>query len=294
MITGHNGFIGSHLVDKLKKKYKIIGISNHDSKSSIPTIKKDIRKITKKDLPKNIDCIIHLAAITDVSFCEKNPQVSFSVNCDGTKKILELARAFNSKFVYVSTSHVYGIPQKLPMAENHPRNPTSVYAATKLFAENLCELYSRIYGLNVGIIKLFSVYGPRSPNHLVTSKIISQSIVKKPVILGNLKPKRDFVYIDDVISAIELIMKKSIGLESYNVGTGKSFSISDICNLVSKSLGQKTQIKSSKTQIRRNDVPEIRSDCSKLKNLGWNSKINIADGIQKTILWHLSNIDNND
>lgn len=286
LITGHNGFIGSHLVDKLKKKYNLIGISNNDLPSSITNIKKDIRKISVKDFPKKIDYIIHLAAITDVAYCQRNPQKSFEINCDGTKKILEVARNLGSKFVYLSTSHVYGNPQKLPIKENHPRNPTSVYAATKLLGENLCESYSRIYGLDVDIVRLFSVYGPKSPKYLVTSKIISQSLEKKPIILGNLKPRRDFIYISDAISAIELVMKKSSGLESYNVGRGKSYSISEICTTVSKLLGYKIPIKTSKNQTRKNDIFEIRASCSKLQNLGWYPKTNLADGLQKTIFWY--------
>lgn len=289
IITGHNGFIGSYLVEKLKKKYNLIGISNHNSNSSIISIKKDIRKISIKDFPKNIDYIIHLAAVTGVPSCERNPQNSFEINCDGTKKILEVARNLGSKFLYVSTSHVYGNPQTLPIKENHPRNPTSVYAATKLLGENLCESYSRIYGLNVDIVRLFSVYGPKSPKYLVTSKIISQSLEKKPMILGNLKPKRDFIYISDAISAIELIMKKSTGLESYNVGSGKSYSISQIYTTVLKLLGYKVPIKISKNQIRKNDIFEIRASCSKLQNLGWRAKTNLVDGLQKTIFWYKTN-----
>ncbi len=295
LITGHDGFIGAHLVDKLKKKYNLIGISNHNSDSSITSIKKDIQKISIKDFPKNIDYIIHLAAVTDVQYCERNPQNSFAINCDGTKKILEVARNLGSKFLYVSTSHVYGNPQKLPIVENHSRNPTSVYAATKLLAENLCESYSRIYGLNVDIIRLFSVYGPKSPKYLVTSKIISQSLEKKPVIMGNLKPRRDFIYISDAISAIELIMKKSPqSLESYNVCSGKSYSISQIYGMVSKLLGYKIPIKTSKTQIRKNDIFEIRGSCSKLQNLGWRKKTNLTDGLEKTILWYKTLQNNTD
>jgi len=115
IVTGHNGFIGSHLIQNLQNKFHIIGISEQiNKKFPIKQIKKDIKKITPKDIPKDIFCIIHLAALTDVTICEKNPRKCFETNVLGTLNMLEIARKINSKLIYLSTSHVYGKPQKKP------------------------------------------------------------------------------------------------------------------------------------------------------------------------------------
>ncbi len=290
LITGANGFIGKHLLSELLPKNKIIGISlTHDKKTkNYFPLKKNILNLSDKDLQGNIKSIIHLAALTDVENCNKNPSRCFFTNVIGTQKILDIARKKDSKLVYVSTSHVYGIPQQLPISEEHPKNPLSIYASSKLAAENCCEGYSRTYGMDISIVRLFSVYGPNSPNHLVTSRIISQ-IKKKSVELGNLKAKRDFVYIDDVIKAILLVLKKSRGFNDYNVGTGKSYSIYHVYSILKKLSGANTSVKSVKSRLRKSDIPDMKANISKIKKLGWEPRISISNGLKMFYDGYFSN-----
>jgi len=289
VVTGYNGFVGYHLVDTLLKKYEIVGISNTPhTKQNILQIRKDIRSITVKELPKNIYGIIHLAALTNVAYCQNHPVHCYDVNVTGTQNMLEVARKIDSKFIFVSTSHVYGIPQKLPIAEDHPKNPTSIYSASKLAGEILAESYARSYGMDVTILRLFSVYGPKSPSHLVTSRIISQLLEKNVIRLGNVHPKRDFVYIDDVVKAMDLVLKKSQGLNIYNVGTGKSYSILDLCNLLRKIARKKILVKSVKSYSRKSEVDEIVSNSSKIRKLGWKPKVELLDGLKITFDWFVS------
>ena len=287
LITGHSGFIGSHLIALLTSKhYEITGLSRKISKDPrISEIRKDIQKATQSDVKKN-SSIIHLAALTDLTYCQHNPIDCFEVNVDGTQNMLEIARKKDAKLVYVSTSHVYGIPNKLPISEDHPRNASSIYAASKIAAETYCESYSKSYGMDISIMRLFSVYGPESPSHLVTTKIISQFVSKKGITLGNLFPKRDFVYVGDAVRAIEIALKKSRGLKIYNVGTGKSYSILQICNVLEKLAGVKIPIKSSKSKSRKFDIPNIVSNSSKLKRLGWEPLVSIEKGLQITLDWY--------
>ena len=289
LITGHGGFIGTHLIKSLEKKFNIIGISDKFSDTKIQQIKKDIRKISDKDIPKKIDHIIHLAAITDVIYCQNNPTKCFDVNVQGTQNMLEIARKRNLKFVFLSTSHVFGVPVRIPINENHPRSPNSVYSSSKLMGEILCEEYSRSYNLDISIVRLFSVFGPNSPDHLVTSRIISQLFTKNVITLGNLKPKRDFIYINDVISAIGLVLRNTSGFNSFNVGSGKSISILDLYVLLKKISGIDTTLKPSKDNLRKNDVKNIISDSKKLKKLGWKPKFSVEEGLESTLKWHISN-----
>ncbi len=288
LITGHTGFIGSNLIDKLNN-YELIGISKNISKNlDMIQIKKDIRKITAKDIPSDLYCIIHLAAMSHVESCHSNPNACFEINVQATQNLLELSRKSNSKFIYPSTGHVYGIPKKHTISEDHPKNPTSIYAGSKLAGEIICESYSYAYDMDISIVRLFSVYGPHEPDYKVTSEIISQLLNKNTISLGNLHPKRDFIYVRDVVDAIEIILKKSNGFNTYNIGYGKSYSILDLCNILKKITGKKNQIKSIKSQSRKQDIDEVISNSSKIKKLGWKPKTNINRGLELTLDWYRS------
>jgi len=127
LITGHNGFIGSHLVEVLRKNHPIIGLSNEktfqpsSSKNNLKQIKCDINKIKINQIPNDVFSIIHLAAITDIQYCEQNPKICFDVNVHGTKKMLEFARKKDLKFLFISSSHVFGKPKKIKIDENQPK-----------------------------------------------------------------------------------------------------------------------------------------------------------------------------
>jgi len=289
LVTGSNGFIGSHLLKILLKKYKVIGINHTQdtkTKNYFP-LRKDITKLSINEISEKLSGVIHLAAITDVDLCNKNPKKCFLINIIGTQRALEIARKNGCKFVYISTNHVYGKPKKLPISENHPRNPNSIYATSKLAAEICCEAYSKLYNMDIDIVRLFSVYGPKSPPHLVTSKIITH-LQKEFLILGNLNSQRDFVYISDVIKAIKIIFEKSSGFNVYNVGTGKCYSIFNICNLLKKLSKSDVTVKSLKSKIRKNDIKKIISNNKKVKKLGWTPQVNLQLGLKMTLNWYNS------
>ena len=234
LVTGFNGFIGLHLIPELQKNFNIIGISLlKNPQIKIKQIKCDISKINERSIPKKISTIIHLAAISDVDLCQKNPLKAYTINVQGTQQILEIARKNDAKVIFLSTGHVFG-DVKSSIKEIYNKNPTSIYAATKLEGEKLCESYANSYGLDISIPRLFSVYGPNSPKYSVTYNIIQQLLTKQSIRLGNLETKRDFIYIKDSIEAILLIMKKIHGFNDYNIGTGKSTSIIQICNILKK------------------------------------------------------------
>jgi UDP-glucose 4-epimerase len=203
--------------------------------------------------------------------------------------MLELSRKLDTKFLFMSTSHVYGNPKKLPISENHSTKSTSIYATSKLVCEKICESYSSSYGLNIPIIRLFSTYGPFEPNYKVTSEIISQLLVNDTITLGNTSPKRDFVYVGDVIKAIDIIIEKSKGFDIFNVGTGKSHSILEITKMLSKLMNKKLPIKSNSTKIRSNEISNVIADCSKIKKLGWMPKITLTNGLKLTLDWYIDN-----
>lgn len=290
LLTGHSGFLGSHLTKELTKNYQVLGISDKKIKNpDIKQIKKDIRKIKPSDVPKDISYIFHLAALTDIQYCQKFPSTCFDVNVMGTQNILEICRKLDSKFLFLSTSHVYGKPKTLPIREDHPTVPTSIYSTSKLAAEIICESYAKSYGIDCSILRIFSVYGPNSPPHLVTSRIISQILTKDVLQLGNIKTKRDFIFVNDIISAIKLVMKKSKGFNIYNVGNGKSHSILELCNLLQKISDKKISIKSKKSLLRKNEIDDVISNSLKLKKLGWKPMFSLNEGLKITYDWFKQN-----
>jgi len=280
LITGSSGFIGKNLVESLLSEYEITGLSKQQKSSKSNHIIKDISKITSKDF-KNIFCIIHLAAITDLKVCKDFPDQCITTNVLGTQKILESARKNNCKVIYASTSHVYGIPKKLPINETTSTSPTSMYAGSKLAGEILCESYHKQFDMDISIVRIFSVYGPESNNHYVVPNIVEQLKKSNKIKLGNINSRRDFIFISDVINAFKIILNNINGFNIYNVGAEKSYSIKEICKKFEKLHGKKIIIKSTLKENSKLDAKNIVCDATKLKKLGWKSKISLDEGLKK-------------
>ena len=293
LVTGFNGFIGSHLIPEIQKKFHVVGVSNSkNSEINIQQIKQNISKINEKHIPKKISKFIHLAAISNLDFCQKNPDKVFETNIHGTHYILELARKKDSDLVFMSTSHVFGKTNNIAIKENYPKNPLSLYAATKLSGEIMCESYANSYGLNIGVARLFSLFGPNGPKHSVTYNIIQQILNKHVITLGNINAKRDFLYIKNVIDAILIIMKKNRGFNDYNVGSGKSHSLMQICTKV-KNISKKNITIEGIQQKFGNNSYEVKSNSTKLKKLGWKPKTTLDDGLKLTYLWYQDQLKHN-
>jgi nucleoside-diphosphate-sugar epimerase len=293
LVTGFNGFIGTNLIPELQKNFHVIGMSNlKHPEINIKQIKQNISNISEKNLPKSISTIIHLAAISDLDFCQKNPDKVFKTNIQGTHNILELARKKDSDLIFMSSSHVFGQTKKVAITEKYPKNPLSIYATTKLSGEIMCESYANSYGLNIGVARLFSLFGPNGPKHSVTYNIIQQILNKNAIKLGNIHTKRDFLYIKNVIDAILIIMKKNRGFNDYNVGSGKSHSLMQICNKLKKISKQNIPIEGVQQKIGSNSY-EVKSNSTKLKKLGWKPKITLDDGLKLTYFWYRDHLKHN-
>jgi nucleoside-diphosphate-sugar epimerase len=293
LVTGFNGFIGSNLVPELQKNFHVIGISNsRHPKINIKQIKQNISNISEKNIPQSISTIIHLASISDLDFCQKNPDKVFETNIYGTHNILELARKKDSDLIFMSSSHVFGQTKKIAITEKYPKNPLSIYAATKLSGEIMCESYANSYGLNIGVARLFSLFGPNGPKHSVTYNIIQQILNKNTINLGNIHAKRDFLYIKNVVDAILIIMKKNHGFNDYNVGSGKSHSLMQICNKLKKISENTIHVEGIQQKIRNNSY-DVKSNSTKLKKLGWKPKITLDDGLKLTYTWYKNHLKHN-
>ena len=291
LITGATGFIGTHLIPQLIKNHKIVGISKNKVKSSKNFISSNI-DLTNKNLKiKNeYTDIIHMAAHSDVTYCNLNPTKCYDLNVKSTQKMLEIARKKDSNFIFLSSSHVYANPIKQPILENSICTPSTHYASSKRMSEILCETYANTYGLNIQVARLFSVYGPKSPKSNLIFNIINQIINNSKIILGNTYPKRDFIFISDVIMGLTKILNsKKKGFQVYNLGSGKSVSVENIVKNCLTISNKKLKTISSKEKRRKNEIINIQANISKMeKEFNWKAEISLKKGLEITYNHYIS------
>jgi len=293
LITGATGFIGTHLIPQLIKNHKVVGISKNKIKSSKNFISSNV-DITNKNLKiknKYTD-IIHMAAHSDVTYCNLNPTKCYELNVKSTQKMLEIARKNDSNFIFLSSSHVYGNPIKQPIVEDSVCNPSTHYASSKKMSEILCETYAKTYGLDIQVARLFSVYGPKSPKSNLIFNIIDQIINNSKIILGNTYPKRDFIFISDVIIGLTKILNsKKKGFQIYNLGSGKSTSVENIVKNCLDISNKKLKIISLKEKRRENEITDIQANISKMKKeFKWKTEISLKKGLEITYNHYISKV----
>ena len=280
LITGSKGFVGENICKSyLNSKYNLITDSHKDNSQ------KDITKIEYfENFGDKIDAIIHLAAKTSINDSLTDPYETYYINIIGTLNVLEFAKRKNiTNLIFLST-YVYGEPQYLPIDENHPINPHSPYNKSKIIAESLCEDYSKIFGINVVILRPFYLYGYNRKKNTLIRSILDQINTNEIVKLSNEKTRRDFLYISDFIELLNKILNKfPSGFNIYNVGSGTSYSITEISRKIANLLNKEIRI-CYDGSIRKQDINEMVADITKTsKEFDWNPKIDIDQGLTLTI-----------
>ena len=307
LITGGLGFIGSNLVDSLsKKKHKIKiltktfskknNIKNSYDKVEIEKINltnfKRLGQIIEKFKP---DIIIHLAGNTSHSKSFEEPLEDIDSNSKTTLFMLEKIRelGLSCKFVLGSTFIVIGKPTKLPVTESTPCNPTTIYGTNKLASEHFCKIYHDVYGLDTVIFRITNSYGPRE--QVISTKnavnfLIYEAYNRKEISIYN-KGRffRDFIYIDDVVSGINVILKKGKSGELYWISSGKKTWFYEFANILEKNTNCKVVYPKTPTYTKKVDVGNFIVNNTKLRKLGWSPKISINVGIKKTLDYFQSN-----
>lgn len=284
-VTGSSGFIGSHLVHALKNKNVNVLEISRSANSIDVTDWELIEKMPAQDV------VYHLAGITNIGEAFTNPRHVYFTNYAGALNILEWCRIHDiKKMVYVST-FVYGIPQYLPIDERHPLSPNNPYSQSKLLGEELCEAYCRDYSLNVVILRLFNIYGSGQKGNFLIPQVLSQ-LAGGEVVLRDPAPKRDFLYIDDVITALTAASLSDIsGCNVFNIGSGRSYSVKEIAdrlaNLYFEQTGRCVSIKYMNDK-RKSEISDTIANIEKAKNiLRWTPKVDIDKGLSQTLRAYL-------
>mgnify|MGYP000848509225 FL=1 len=307
LVTGADGFIGSHLTEELVKQgYEVRAFVFYNSFNSwgwIDSFPEEIKnkiEIFAGDIrdPNGIrvamescDTVFHLAALIGIPFSYHSPDSYVDTNIKGTLNVLQAARLLKTERILVtSTSEVYGTAQYVPIDEKHPFQGQSPYSATKIGADRIAESFFRSFDLPVTIVRPFNTYGPRQSARAVIPTIISQLLNGiEEIILGDLTPIRDFVYVKDTVNGFIEIAKsqKTIG-EEINIATQSEISIGDLAQTIINIINPQAKIICDKQRIRpeKSEVKRLCGSNEKLKKLtNWQQMYSLKDGLKETIDW---------
>ena len=279
-LTGSSGFIGSYLLKKLNEL-------NHSVLTLDRTNGFDVSDWNiVKDLPQ-FDVCIHLAAKSFVPDSYKKARLFYDLNITSTLNMLEISKKYNAKMIFIS-SYVYGKPQYLPIDENHKLNGFNPYAHSKIIGEQLCEKYSIFFGLPIIIFRPFNIYGYGQAKNFLIPEAIEKSLKGKPFELLDSSPKRDMIYIDDLVDAFILAVESNIKNEIFNIGSGVSYSVDQMVKMIFNCILNKVKV-TYKNEARPNEVDNVIADISKAKNLlGWEPQTHLEEGIKKTVSIYLN------
>ncbi len=307
LVTGAAGFIGSHLSERLVRQgMSVVGLDNFDpfyepavkwnniaellTSPNFKLVEGDIRNpvLAEKVFREGqFDMVVHLAAKAGVRPSIQDPAGYVDVNINGTVILLEAARAAGiKKFIFASSSSVYGNNEKVPFSEtDNVDNPISPYAATKKAGELICYTYSHLYGMDMTCLRFFTVYGPRQRPDLAIHKfarLIEQG--KAIPMYGDGSMERDFTYIEDIIDGVVASMKQCQGYHIYNLGESRPVRLDVLIAELEKALGKKAIIDRQPEQP--GDVKRTFADVQKaVLELGYQPKTHLADGLKAFVVW---------
>lgn len=313
LVTGADGFIGSHLVEELVRRgEKVKAFAFYNSFNTwgwLDTLEKDVLNEIEvftgdvrdpngvREAVKGMDQIYHLAALIAIPFSYHSPDSYVDTNIKGTLNVLQAARDMETGRVLVtSTSEVYGTAQYVPIDEKHPFQGQSPYSATKIGADRMAEAFYRSFGLPVTIVRPFNTYGPRQSARAVIPTIITQLLSgKEKIKLGSLTPTRDFNYVKDTVRGFVEIAgsDKTIG-EEINIATQKEISIEQLAKEIIAQINPKARIICDEQRLRpeNSEVNRLLGSNDKIMRLtAWKPEYDLRRGLSETIEWLRNNMD---
>lgn len=305
LVTGADGFIGSHLVEMLLSKgdsVKALSVYNSfnnwgwlediNPNDNLEIFTGDIRDpFYCEEITKDIDVIFHLAALIAIPYSYVSPDSYVETNIKGTLNICQAALKNKvDRLIHTSTSEVYGSAQYVPIDENHPVQPQSPYSASKIGADAMALSYYNSFDLPLTIARPFNTYGPRQSARAVIPTIITQIASGiKEIQLGDITPTRDFNYVEDTCRGVILLAEcpESLG-ETVNIGSNFEISIAETLELIKELMNSDVSFISDQQRVRpeSSEVNRLWCDNSKIKLLtGFEPKISLKEGLKKTIDW---------
>jgi NAD dependent epimerase/dehydratase len=306
LVTGAGGFIGGHLAAYLVRQgASVRGMTRYNSRgdrgtldwvepqiaAEIDPFAGDVRDIESvRRAMEGVEIVLHLGAQIAIPYSYVNPRDFFETNVLGTLNVAQAALDLGvERVVHTSTSEIYGSAQIVPITEDHPIEPQSPYAASKVGADKLMDSYHRAYELPMVILRPFNTYGPHQSARAVVPTIISQALATDTIRLGALDPRRDMTYVEDTARgfAVAATADAAVG-HTIQLGTGHDVSIGEIVQMVGELLGKELVVEADDARIRpaKSEVTRLISDPSKAAELmGWRPQVDLREGLERTIAW---------
>lgn len=310
LVTGAAGFIGSHLcralierghhvwgidsfVDFYPRAFKETNLWSLKDSPLFNFLEADINTCELEPLLEGVNWVFHLAAQAGVrKSWGKHFDTYINCNIKTTQRLLEACKGRNiSKFVYASSSSVYGDAEKLPLTENMPLRPRSPYGVTKLAGENLCNLYAHNFGIPAVILRYFTVFGPWQRPDMLIHRLLRSCVDGSQVrIFGDGSQKRDFTYVDDIVEGTILAAEKAPNASVFNLGGGNTISVNALVELIEEITGKKVNL--VKASPAAGDVKDTWADISSARHiLGWSAATPLRNGIKQEYEWIIYSLD---
>jgi NAD dependent epimerase/dehydratase len=306
LVTGAGGFIGSHLVERLVREgARVRAFCRYNSRNDRGALEwldegvqaevepvlgelRDVESVARA--VRGCEVVFHLGAQIAIPYSYVNPRDFVESNVLGSLNVAQCALRHDvSRVVHTSTSEVYGTAQTVPMTEDHPLQPQSPYAASKIAADKLMDSFHHSFGLPVTVLRPFNTYGPRQSARAVIPTIISQALAGSTLRLGSLDPRRDLVFVEDTVAGFvaAATADRAIG-QTVQLGTGHSVSVLEIVELVGGLLGKELSVETDPERVRppASEVALLLSDPSRAASLcGWLPTVALREGLERTAAW---------
>jgi NAD dependent epimerase/dehydratase len=306
VVTGAAGFIGSHLVERLVRDgARVRAFVRYNARNergwldrldegvldSVETVAGDLRDVeVVARAIEATDVVFHLAAQIAIPYSYVNPRTFVETNVTGTLNVALAARnAEVERVVHTSTSEVYGSARRVPIREDHPLEPQSPYAASKLAADKLMDAFHRSFDLPVTVLRPFNTYGPRQSARAIVPTVILQALAGDTLRLGSLEPRRDLTFVADTVAGFVAAAgaREAVG-RTVQLGTGQDVSVADIVSMVGAALGRQLHVELDPRRVRppASEVQRLVSSPQlALELLGWKPSVDLARGLELTIEW---------
>lgn len=306
VVTGAAGFIGGHLTKSLVSTgARVRAFIRYNSRGDVGTLGwfdpplLDDFEVTFGDLRdaesvrgvcKGAEFVFHLGAQIAIPYSYINPRDFFETNVLGSLNVAQAVLEHGvTRLVHVSTSEVYGSAQQIPITEDHPLEPQSPYAASKLAADKLMDSFHRTFELPMTIVRPFNTFGPHQSARAVVPTIITQALEGESLALGALTPRRDLTYVSDTVAGLAAAASSPAALgRTVQLGTGHDVSIGELVELIGEILGKQLEVREDRERLRplRSEVDRLVSDRSLAGRLiDWHPQVNLREGLERTIMW---------
>ncbi len=309
LVTGADGFIGSHLVDTLLDKGALVkalvwyhpqqdwGWMNGIVNPNLTIVAGDIRDAGScMKWVAETDIVFHLAALIGIPYSYESPDAYVATNVNGTLNLLEACRLHQSSMIFMSTSEVYGTARQVPISESHPLQSQSPYSASKIGAEALVRSYFAAFDLPVVVARTFNTYGPRQSTRAILPTIITQlGKGTDSLVLGDLSPTRDMVFVQDTCEALcRLPGVDALLGQAVNICTGQEVSMKKLVNIVQEMMHTKVPVVQDAQRVRpqKSEVKRLCGDNSLLRqHTGFQPATSLEHGLKQTIPWFIQHLD---